>query len=1758
MAGCTIVRYWRGAAIACLAAVIGTAARAADNNWTNSSTSYQEWTTGTNWSLGSAPTGSQNAYITTGGWAKIDSAVSFSSLTIGGTSQVEVIGNSADLSASGPIIDNNVLIFSQLTNLFTVSQPISGNGSVTYANDGEFLLLGENTYTGGTIVNDAWLRVGGNAFSTTGSITGNVSVNGASGILTFDRQGTVVFGGVISGAGQLYQDPTNNTALVLTGNNTYTGGTTLNRGTIQIGNGGTSGSISGNIVDHTTLIFNRSDTITYGGIISTNGGVTQAGTGTLVLTGVNSYTGTTVVVNGTLALNGIGSIASSSGVIVDTNGVFDISGTTSGASIGVLDGGGAGVTLGSKTLTLNGGNFSSAISGTGGLSLTGNGELLLTGANNYTGGTTVSGGTVLRLGNGGATGSIVGNITNNGALFFNRSDAVTYAGIVSGSGSLTQAGTGTLALIGANTYSGGTLITAGLVNFNTNNNLGSGTITLNGGGLQWATGTATDISSRLAALGANGGTFDTNGNNVTFASPLSGAGGLIKAGTGTLTINAANSYTGATAISAGTLVLNSAGSIAASSGVADNGTFDISGTTSGAAITSLSGSGGVTLGSRILTLTNASGTFAGIISGTGGLTLTGGTETLTGTNSYSGGTTVASGATLAVSGGGAIAASSSLAVAGTFDISQTTGSQSAGASAVEINNLSGGGTVALGSKILVLDGTGTFSGVIQDGGIAGGSGGVLAPRGTETLTGVSSFHGSVSIASNATLALAGNGSIANAAITQGGTFDISQTLSGATIAGLDNGGVVALGSKTLTLANATSRQFGGVIQDGGIAGGSGGGLAITSGTQTLSSTNSYTGATTIATGATLTVAKSDAVTSSSSILDNGTFDISQGGATIKSLSGTGIVALGNRVLTLTAAADTFSGVIKDSTAGGLTLAGGSLVLSGTNVYTGTTTISAGTLALSGAGSIAASAVAAGGTFDISGTTSGAAISSLSGSGGVTLGSRVLTLTNAGGAFSGIISGSGGLTLAGGTETLTGANTYTGGTTISSGTLQIGSGGTSGSITGNITDNSAITFNRSDTIAYAGLLSGSGSLAQTGTGTLTLTGLNSYTGGTTISAGTLQIGSGGSLASGGALAVNGGTFDLNGQTQTVGALSGSGGSITLGTGALTTSSPTSTTLASVIGGSGSVSKAGTGTLTLSAANTYAGGTTISGGALNVAGTIGTVSVASGGTLAGTGKVGATSVASGGTLSPGTSGTPGTLTMTGTLNLASGANYATSITPSTAGLTAVTGTASVNGALTANALPGTYAPGQRYTVISTTGGVSGTFASLSTTGLPDYVKGRLSYDPNNVYLNLDQVLLTSLLSPSNATGQTGTAGGTATGTTTSTAVGTTGGTTSGGASSTGIPTNIVNVTSAIDSAISAGKTPNSGITSLFALSGTNLQAALVQATGGGSAQTSQATGQSFSPFFSLLMGRGAANDSTSVASNGVPTDVKPAQMEEGVSDVWASAFGGHTGISANAVTGASSLSSNAVGLAVGAEAMFADQLLAGASIGIGHQSYRSGSGSNGKSGDVMLGLYGHNNFGEAYVSAAFGYGRHAVQTMRIVTISGTDVLTGKFDATDIGGRAETGYRFDLGDELGLTPFAAFAAQDFHTPAYAETAASGSKNFALSYAANDAPTSHTELGTRLNRNFTLEDGTLSLEGLLGWTHQLRNSSSAQAAFQSLPNSGFVLVGIKPASDTALLGLVLEKHDAAGLVYGARVQSAVGPGTQSITGTINLAYRW
>ncbi|WP_246775239.1 autotransporter outer membrane beta-barrel domain-containing protein [Bradyrhizobium diazoefficiens] len=191
--------------------------------------------------------------------------------------------------------------------------------------------------------------------------------------------------------------------------------------------------------------------------------------------------------------------------------------------------------------------------------------------------------------------------------------------------------------------------------------------------------------------------------------------------------------------------------------------------------------------------------------------------------------------------------------------------------------------------------------------------------------------------------------------------------------------MVALGSKTLTITHGS--VFSGVIQDGGIGGGTGGNLLIANGaTQQLAGINTYTGTTTIASGGELDLinfgGSDGSIATSSNVIANGVFDIAglSAGTAIKSLSGSGNVNLGANTLTITNGNGTFAGVISDGDAGGgLTMAGGTEILSGANTYSGATTVNGGRLEVNGS-ITSASTVNAGGTLAGSGSVGSVTVS----------------------------------------------------------------------------------------------------------------------------------------------------------------------------------------------------------------------------------------------------------------------------------------------------------------------------------------------------------------------------------------------------------------------------------------------------------------------------------------------------------------------------------------------------------------------------------------------------------------------------------------------------------------------------------------------------------------------------------------------------------------------------------------------------------------
>jgi outer membrane autotransporter protein len=865
------------------------------------------------------------------------------------------------------------------------------------------------------------------------------------------------------------------------------------------------------VIDNGALTMNFGGGGVGGAIPISGSGTVELVSGSLNDVSASTYTGaTTIDAAGVLALTGAGSMSNSSDII--DNGIFDISATAAGTSVTTLEGAG-GVSLGAQTLTLTNasGTFSGVLAdgglvgGVGGGLTIAAGTETLTGTNTFTGATTVDLGATLALGNGGATGSVAGDIVDNGLLQFNYSGSVTTPGGISGTGS-------------AEVVAGTAVVTG--------DSIIGGTVTIDPGAtMQWGSGGAAFLLGGGDAIIDNGAlTMNFGGGGVAGAIPISGTGTL-ELVSGSLIDSAASTYTGTTTIdSIGFLALSGVGSIADSSNVIDNGIFDIAGTTAGASIITLSGAGQVLLGAETLTLTDASGTFSGVLAdggAGGGLTIAAGTETLTGVNTFTGLTTIDLGATLDLVGAGSIADSADPLVNGAFDISGASGG-------VDVISLAGSGHVILGANTLTLtDASELFSGIIS------GTGGLTIGAGMEALSGANTFTGTTLVDPGAILQL-GDGA---------GTMGL--------LAGpiTDNGHLLFNGGAATDSILATSITGTGDAE-------------VVSGIVGLTGTNTFTGPTKVDVGTTLQLGEGGATgTVAGDVVDDGLVQFNHSGSvTIPGdFSGTGSaeVVAGTAVMTgagvidgtvtidpgatlqwgngapgflLGAAGIVDNGALRVDTGaalfvspvisgtGSVTLHSGSLALTSVNTYTGPTTIDAGNniLALFGSGSISASSdLIDNGFFDISSTTAGTSIKTLEGSGIVFLGGQTLTLTSAAGVFSGALMDGGlvhgvggGLTIGAGTETLTGTNTFTGLTTIDAGAvLNLGAGGTSGSVAGNILDNGTLNLNRSNLQIIGQSISGTGALNQVGTGETILDGFNPFTGLTTVSAGVLEVGDG---------------------------------------------------------------------------------------------------------------------------------------------------------------------------------------------------------------------------------------------------------------------------------------------------------------------------------------------------------------------------------------------------------------------------------------------------------------------------------------------------------------------------------------------------------------------------------------------------------------------------------------------------------------------------
>jgi uncharacterized protein with beta-barrel porin domain len=283
------------------------------------------------------------------------------------------------------------------------------------------------------------------------------------------------------------------------------------------------------------------------------------------------------------------------------------------------------------------------------------------------------------------------------------------------------------------------------------------------------------------------------------------------------------------------------------------------------------------------------------------------------------------------------------------------------------------------------------------------------------------------------------------------------------------------------------------------------------------------------------------------------------------------------------------------------------------------------------------------------------------------------------------------------------------------------------------------------------------------------------------------------------------------------------------------------------------------------------------------------------------------------------------------------------------------------------------------------------------------------------------------------------------------------------------------------------------------------------------------------------------------------------------VWAAAYGGTTSLNGDAAAGTHNSSASAFGFATGFDYRVTPDTRVGFAIAGGGTNFGVAENLGGGHSDMLqAAIYGRTYFDAAYVAGALAYAWHDVTTDRFLSIAGTDHLTASFSAHNIAARIEGGYRFAMPEFLGVwpgrgwfTPYGAVQAQAFRTPAFSESAMSGSSVFALNFNARTTTDVRTELGFWTTRAIPLNDGAvLSLRTRTAWAHDFWSDPTLLAGFQSLPGTSFTVTGAAPVSDSALFLAGAEIKFRNGVSIAGWFDSALAPRAQTYTGTARLRY--
>ncbi len=618
------------------------------------------------------------------------------------------------INLNGGTVDTN-------GNTATISSVISGNGPLNKTGTGDLVLSNTNTYTGGTILTGGTLsisdhnQIGGSASqitfnggllrvtdTTIPSISGH-AVNWSTfngGIDVADPVNTFYVSSSLAGSGSFTKAGAG--TLVMQNPSTYTGGTTIAGGVLSVAFDSFLGDSAGalnlaggtlrfsglapqtvarltSLTSTSTIDIPQAATVTMSQPFTGSGSISKTGIGTLILSSANTYAGQTTVAAGTLKITNANALQNST--VNLAGGTLDLNNLN--ANLGGLAGTGN-LDIKFYTLTIGGSNQNSTYSGNifsssgvGYLVKVGTGAIDLSGNNTYLGGTTLNNGTLgittdSNIGssanspvtfNGGmlringttltSMGTHVVNWTtfNGGFDIANAGHTFTVSSNISGSGSMTVAGSGVLSLTGTNSFTGGTFLKSGTLSVSTPNNYGGSTkaITFSGGTLRTVGTSITDLNSATVNWSTFNGGFDisTSGAMLTVSQSIGGTGSLSKLGAGILYLSSANTFTGDTILTAGSLRIGNINALQNSTLVPNGGTLALQSITS-ANIGGLKGSGALSLTGVTINVgsNNQSSSYSGAISSSSGGALNKagtGTLTLSGSSSFNGPITIQNG-----------------------------------------------------------------------------------------------------------------------------------------------------------------------------------------------------------------------------------------------------------------------------------------------------------------------------------------------------------------------------------------------------------------------------------------------------------------------------------------------------------------------------------------------------------------------------------------------------------------------------------------------------------------------------------------------------------------------------------------------------------------------------------------------------------------------------------------------------------------------------------------------------------------------------------------------------------------------------------------------------------------------------------------------------------------------------------------------------------------------------------------------------------